>query len=207
MRRGRPSEREGGGIEPAGPGRARIPARISWAVEALAATPEDELLEIGCGPGIAVQLVAERLRGGRITALDRSAAALARTARRNAAHIASGKVVPMLGELADAGLERGRFDRIFAVNVNLFWTGATTEPDVVRRALAPGGTLQLFYEPPAGRAEEIAERAASLLTGRRFSVEEVRLEEVDGATGVRIVAATAAGLERRCLQGTIAASG
>ena len=46
----------------------RIPERIRWTVERLDLAPTDHVLEIGCGPGHAVGLVAERLTTGtRIT--------------------------------------------------------------------------------------------------------------------------------------------
>jgi trans-aconitate methyltransferase len=47
-------------------------------VELLNPGPDDQLLEIGCGPGVAVGLLCERLVGGRIVAIDRSAAAISR---------------------------------------------------------------------------------------------------------------------------------
>ena len=42
------------------------------AVSALALTGTESVLEIGCGHGVAVRLVLERLTSGHITALDRS---------------------------------------------------------------------------------------------------------------------------------------
>jgi trans-aconitate methyltransferase len=59
----------------------------------MAPDPDDQLLEIGCGPGVAVSLVCERLAGGRIVAVDRSPTAIERAARRNAEHVASGRAV------------------------------------------------------------------------------------------------------------------
>lgn len=123
--------------------------RQRWVVETLAPAPDDHVLEIGCGRGVAVSLVSERLSTGKIIAIDR-AAAMARTASvRNASHISAGRAEIRHARLESANLPSGRFDKIFAVNVNLFWLGADTEQiNLIRRLLAPGGTLYVFGERP-----------------------------------------------------------
>jgi SAM-dependent methyltransferase len=117
----------------------------------MAPGPDDHLLEIGCGPGVAVAHVCQRLAGGRIVAIDRSATAIGRAARRAAACVAAGKAVlrtAALEELAPDDLLDGRegYDMVFAMNVNLFWVRAPArELDLIRAVLKPGGTLFLFY--------------------------------------------------------------
>lgn len=122
-----------------------VPERIRWAVQTLAVEPTDRLLEIGCGGGVAVELISARLTTGRITAIDRSATMAERARRRNAAHIAAGRASIHTAafrapDLSAAGLDTERFDKIFAVNVNLFWTGpARDELALAARLLTPGG--------------------------------------------------------------------
>ncbi|MFI6283645.1 SAM-dependent methyltransferase [Streptomyces sp. NPDC051018] len=99
------------------------PVRLVRAVEALGLRAEDRVLEIGCGTGVAVSLVAGRLTTGRITAIDRSAHAVEAARRRNTEHLASGRAVLLhtpLSELAGPPATGGAFDKVFAVNVNDF---------------------------------------------------------------------------------------
>ena len=42
---------------------AAVPDRLAWAVETMAIGPADRVLEIGCGRGVAVALICERLAG------------------------------------------------------------------------------------------------------------------------------------------------
>jgi precorrin-6B methylase 2 len=51
---------------------AAIADRIRWAVDVLAVSPSDRLLEIGCGNGAAVASICRALTDGSITAIDRS---------------------------------------------------------------------------------------------------------------------------------------
>jgi SAM-dependent methyltransferase len=136
-----------------------VPERIGWAVELLDVAPRDRILELGCGPGVAARLVCDRLDGldgdGRLTAIDRSAVAVQRARERNAEHVTAGRLVVEQVELAKLEGEPDRFDKAFAVNVNVFWTSpADAECAVLTRALRPGGTLLLVYAgpPPAAGA-------------------------------------------------------
>jgi SAM-dependent methyltransferase len=128
-----------------------VPERIRWAVETLDPGPEDRLLEIGCGPGVAVAAVCERLAGGQLVAIDRSATAIARATRRNQAQVAAGRAVLLAAALEDlrpADVLGGgrRFDKVFAMNVNLFWVRSPARAlALVRELLDPAGALYLFY--------------------------------------------------------------
>jgi SAM-dependent methyltransferase len=128
--------------------------RLLWAVEVLGVAPDDRILEVGCGHGVAVSLVCERLDGGRITAVDRSPKMIEMARRRNRTHADKARFIATCLEEADLGDEI--YDKVFAVHVAaLHRPGAAL--DIVRERLAPGGRLYLFSQAPGWKASERAE--------------------------------------------------
>lgn len=155
----------------------------------LAPRSSDRILEIGCGTGVAAELICRRLGKGTLTAIDRSAAAIARARVRLASCIAAGTVRLHGIPLHEAAFGGERFDRVFAVNVNLFWTHDPAELDVVAGLMAPRGRLFLFYQPPsAARIEPLVEKLTRHLIARRFRPAGVRIEELSGGPGVCVTA-------------------
>lgn len=98
-----------------------------------------DLLDVGCGDGM-YALAAARA-GARVTAVDRSAAAV-EAARRNA----KGANVPLALYVADAialPFPAERFDVILAVTVLCFIPAPQRAVDEMARVLRPGGVLVL----------------------------------------------------------------
>src|SRR5688572_18255898 len=126
--------------------------RFVWAVDTLALDPSDRVLEVGCGHGVAVSLVCERLTSGRITAIDRSEKMIEMAARRNREHVAAGRAVLRAVALENADLGDERFDRVFAFNVAPFWLQPEQALGIVRRHLAPGGSLHVFWDARHSRS-------------------------------------------------------
>jgi ubiquinone/menaquinone biosynthesis C-methylase UbiE len=123
--------------------------RLRAVVEQLQIGPNDRVLEVGCGHGVAATLVCERLEGGHLTAIDRSAKMIEAARRRNAAYIEAGKAEFLVAALEDLDLGDRRFDKIFAVRVGLFHREPERARRMAERWLAPGGTLlAAFDEPP-----------------------------------------------------------
>ena len=128
-----------------------VPDRVAWAVDQLDLHPNARVLEIGGGPGAAAELICRRLDDGSLVGIDRSAVAMARSAKRNEAHVDAGRLELRQGALADLVVPDDSFDLAFCINVNLFWTGpAHRELDLLHRALRPGGSLHVLYGPGPG---------------------------------------------------------
>lgn len=120
--------------------------RFTWAVTTMNIQPADNILEIGCGHGIAVSMIAPMLTTGSITAIDRSAAMIAKAVARNAGNNA----VLLTGPFAGITLPRSRYNKIFAFNVNIFLKPTGEEMEKIRQLLAPRGTLYVFYQSLPG---------------------------------------------------------
>ena len=125
--------------------------RLVRVVEALDVQPGDRILEIGCGHGVAVSLVCERLTIGRILAIDRSRKMVDAASARNREHIDAGRAEIRQAVFADAEFGDERFDKVFAVHVR---DVATTEGLAKARGLlTPGGLVSLFDQRSPGSDE------------------------------------------------------
>lgn len=170
----------------------KVPDRLTWAAQTIAPGLADRILEIGCGHGVLLSLLAEGLTSGTITAIDRSDTMVAIATARNAAHIASGKVSIRQAELAAADLDGKTFDKILVVNVNVFWMKPARELAAARRLLDAEGLLYLFFEPPSpAQVEPIAAKLAANLEAGGFRVVRKAFTALGAARGVCVIAAPA----------------
>ncbi|MBK1788441.1 class I SAM-dependent methyltransferase [Prauserella cavernicola] len=171
--------------------------RLRWAVDTLGVGPGDRVLEIGCGHGVAVSLVCGRLRGGSITAIDRSPVMIEHAARRNADHVERGTATLAATSLLDAEFDAefgsARFDVVFAIHVPVFLRGdPARELAVVRGLLAPRGRFVVIGQPldPA-QAAPTATRLSAVLTGNGFAVSDVVVERLEKGPAVSVAATVA----------------
>jgi len=164
--------------------------RFVWAVHTLAPDPADQVLEVGCGHGVAVSLVCERLTSGRITAIDRSRKMIEMAAHRNREHIAEGRALLKTAALEKADFGDERFDKVFAFNVAPFWLQPTEALGIVRRHLAPDGAVYIFWDArhtPTGQARDLVDRLSERIRLAEFSVNEVLLKDLRPVPAVCVI--------------------
>lgn len=164
--------------------------RLRWAVQVLDPQPGDRVLEVGCGHGVAVSLVCERLGGeGAMTAVDRSPKMIAAARDRNERY--AKQVTFVEATIEETALEPASYDRALAVHV-----AALERPgpalNAVREALAPGGLLALFSQSPSWRDEEaprrFAEALAERLSDAGFEGAAVRVARTGSAVSAAVLA-------------------
>lgn len=159
-----------------------VPDRIRLAVEALdGLAPDVRVLEVGCGSGVAAELLCAKVPDGHVTALDRSATAVARAEARLRRWCDAGVADVAERELAAFHGDGRPYDAVLAVDVNAFWTGpADAEVARLRDLVAPDGVVHLWFSPPGGADRDPRDpggRAAEALRRGGFAAE---VEHVEG---------------------------
>ncbi len=122
--------------------------RLRSIVERMRIQADDRVLEIGCGHGVAASFVCERLRTGRLVAIDKSKKMITAATRRNRQHVEAGKAEFHVVDVLTFDPGRRRFDKIFAVRVGLFHRDPSLARRILEPWLAPGGKIVLEYDEP-----------------------------------------------------------
>ncbi|MFA9432606.1 class I SAM-dependent methyltransferase [Egicoccus sp. AB-alg2] len=165
--------------------------RVVWAVDQLDLVPGMQVLEVAAGHGVAAGLIADRVGDGHVVAVDRSPKMSAACRRRNAEHLAAGRLTVVTCEVADLNLPGHTFDRILAVHLPVLQRG---DPDAelaaLRRHVAVDGRLVVAFQPlDAARLDAEVERVGRHLETRAWPVVEVRRGDVTGGPTAAVVAA------------------
>lgn len=113
--------------------------------------PNDRVLEIGCGHGVAATLVCRKLRRGRYVAVDRSSKMIAAAMKRNEDFVRAGIAQFVVSELESLDLGEERFDKVFAMRVRIFHDEPERARELVGQWLAPKGKIFVEYDEPEGK--------------------------------------------------------
>ena len=125
--------------------------RSRWTVELLDLHTASEVLEIGCGPGLALVECARRSSSGSVTGLDHSPVMVAQaTAHTRKSGL---KPTPIIkcGGIDDAADLGCTFDAVFSVNVIQFLPDITEAFTHMRTLLKPDGIVATTYQPRSAR--------------------------------------------------------
>jgi len=107
----------------------------------------ERVLEVGFGPGVAIELLASAAPAGKIAGVDPSGEMVRQAAARNAAAIARGAVDLRQGTAESMPFEDGAFDTVLAINSMQAWSDAPAGLREIRRILTGGGRVALGFTP------------------------------------------------------------
>jgi len=129
-----------------------------WVIAQLDPGPAHAVLEIGCGPAVAVDEVLRRSGGGGYDGVDPSTAMLRQARLRNRREIEAGRARIHRAQAAALPFADDRFHRALCVNVIYFWDDPVVELTEVGRVLAPGGRLAIGIRPRSAIPDELRQR-------------------------------------------------
>lgn len=169
-------------------------ARNRWAVGLLDLGAHARVLELGCGPGVALAALTERANEGLVVGVDHSSVMIRHAQRRNAAAVADGRV-RLVCASAEALLPVARdewspvavaaapfdlpFDAVLAVNSISFWSEPDARLEELRHLLRPDGLIAVAHQPrePGATDETSASKGREIAaTLARAGFSEVRVE-------------------------------
>ena len=151
--------------------------RNRWAVDLLDVQPDDRVLELGCGPGVAVAALAQRASNGLVVGIDHSEVMINQARRRNAPTVAAGRVRLVHASVECLPAVDRPFDAALAVNNAGIWPAPVERLREIATLLRTGGRIALVSQPRhKGEPMAAAGDLAKLLTDAGF--ENLRIEKL-----------------------------
>ena len=136
---------------------ARSPSnleRIRWTLSLLDVQPHERILEIGIGPGVAVEYVSRCVSEGCVVGIDHSEVMVRQAEKRNARGLRDGRVELRLGSVASLPAFSEPFDKIFTINSIHFWHEPVECLAKLRAAMRPGGLIAVTIQPRSRSATD-----------------------------------------------------
>ena len=174
---------------------AHLVARLTeeanrWMIDRLEVGAGDHVLDVGCGPGVAVAYAAAT--SARAVGVDTSRTMVRHAGHRNRAAIRQGRVEIRRADVGRLPFPDAAFTKVGSLNSLQFWPAPEQGLAELHRVLAPGGRVAVVLmarsdEPPAVSPAWVDDLLARM--------------EAAGFAGVDIASATFGGVLHRALMG------
>ncbi|WP_456658067.1 class I SAM-dependent methyltransferase [Bradyrhizobium sp. JR3.5] len=126
----------------------------TWVTGLLEAEPDDNVLEVGFGPGVVIQRLSKSVPAGRVAGIDASQEMVEQARARNKAAIQDDRVDLRLGSVEHLPFDDDSFDKALAINSMQVWPDAVAGLREMRRVIKPSGRIALGFTPYSGQPKE-----------------------------------------------------
>ncbi len=124
--------------------------RNEWAVQQLNVKLNDNVLEIGFGPGVAIQEIGKRATNGFVAGLDPSEVMVKQARKRNAIASQNGRMELKRGSISAIPYDDNTFDKVLLVNSLHHCPDPMENLKNVGHVLKPGGLIVIVEQPHSG---------------------------------------------------------
>ena len=124
-----------------------------WLVDLLEVQPDDRVLEVGFGPGVAIELIAARATRGLVAGVDPSDVMVRQATKRNWQAVQDGRVQLRQGSVSELPFPDASFTKVLALHSIYFWPSVEAGLRELYRVLSTGGRLAIgvrMYQPKSG---------------------------------------------------------
>jgi ubiquinone/menaquinone biosynthesis C-methylase UbiE len=139
--------------------------RNEWGISLLNIQPSDHILEIGFGPGVAIQKMCDLVTDGVIYGIDHSELMVRKASDRNKKAILSGRVKLTLASVSEMPSLDHPIDKVIDINTFQFWNDPVSSLQKIKGMMNPNGIIAIVHQPRKPGATD----QDSTDAGNRFS--------------------------------------
>ncbi|MGP4062322.1 class I SAM-dependent methyltransferase [Halobacillus sp. H74] len=172
---------------------AKEPEKSDWTVSLLNPTESARVLEVGFGPGIAIEALSQKVTEGYIAGIEISEVMIKAASKRNKQAINKGIVDLRLGNVSDLLPFEEKFDYILSVNNFMFWENPINTLINLRARLKPNGKIAITIHPRAKGAtnettKKFGEKINDCLREAGYSENQIHYKKMKSADCVCVIA-------------------
>lgn len=120
--------------------------RIRWTLSLLDVKPRDRVLEVGIGPGVAIELLSKAAKEGFVAGIDHSDEMVKQATKRNAEAVRAGRISLSRASASAPPAFDAPFDKILTINSIHFWNDPVGCLRNLRKLLRPGGVMAVTLQ-------------------------------------------------------------
>jgi ubiquinone/menaquinone biosynthesis C-methylase UbiE len=123
-----------------------------WVIPLLEVQSDSKVLEVGFGPGVAIQILAAIASTGSVAGVDYSQEMVEQATTRNAKAITAGIVQLHYGSVEKLPFADDTFDKALAINSMQVWSDGMAGLREIRRVMTGGGKIALAFTSSSGQS-------------------------------------------------------